>query len=95
MVIGRFNSITNSVPAGSIAGRAPKPVCDRYSCSDRSANQQPFAAARQSTDQHSAARSHPDFCEVLTVMVRAFELTFRIDVGAVAAIRVNERRRSA
>ena len=96
MVIGRFNSITNSVPAGSIAERCLPSQCVTVTVAPTAPPMSnAFAAARQSTDEHSAAGSHANFGEIFAVVARAFELPFRVDVGAVAARWCQPARRSA
>src|SRR5208282_412863 len=68
-----------------------EPVCDGYGGADGSANEKAFAAARESTDEHSAASAHADFGEIFGVVAVAFELPFGVDVGAAAGVGVNQR----
>src|ERR1700690_2751452 len=56
----------------------------------RAADEQAFAAADQTAEEHSAAGSHSNFGQIPAVMAGAFELAFGIDVGA-AAIGVDKR----
>src|SRR5277367_996256 len=68
-----------------------EPVRDGYGSADRSADQEAFAAARKSADEHSSTGSNTNFGKILVVVALAFELTLRIDVGLVARIGVNQR----
>src|SRR5208337_5214290 len=60
----------------------PEPVCDGHGGSNGSADEEAFAATRQTADQHSTSGAHADFREGFAVVARAFELPFLVDVGA-------------
>src|SRR5208337_3037744 len=69
----------------------PEPVRDRCRCSNGPADEDAFAAASQTANEHSTSGAHADFSEVFAVVARPFELPFLVDVGAAATVGVNQR----
>src|SRR5215472_537541 len=68
----------------------PEPVREGSGGSNSSTNKNAFSAACKSANHHSAACPDTHFTDIATIMARAFELPFQVDVGSVTQARIHQ-----
>jgi hypothetical protein len=70
----------------------PEPVRYGSGGSNRSTNKNAFGTSDKSANDHSSAGPDTHFAKVATIMARAFELPFQVDVASVTQTRIHQGR---